>query len=262
MYSFPPLAAAIGLLYTAVTGLATALAPLLGVTSAAVAIVAMTVIIRLALVPLGWRQVLAERQRQRLAPKLGDLHRKYRGNPERLRRELAALYAKEGASPLAGCLPVLAQAPVFMVLYGLFLTAEVGGQANVLLTSTIAGAPLGARLLDVGFGTDLLVFAVLIALLVVAAWATRRFLMPPTQAGPEVTSTPTGGPPRATGGADDGLPGAGIQAQVARVARLLPFGTVVIAAIVPLAAGLYLLTTTAWTVAERVTLRRIAARRA
>jgi YidC/Oxa1 family membrane protein insertase len=49
-------------------------------------------------------------------------------------------------------------------------------------------------------------------------------------------------------------PGAG-------VIRLLPFGTVVIAAAVPLAAGLYLLTTTAWTVIERTVLRRVLAQR-
>jgi YidC/Oxa1 family membrane protein insertase len=43
---------------------------------------------------------------------------------------------------------------------------------------------------------------------------------------------------------------------VGRVLRLLPYGTVAVAALVPLAAGLYLLTTTAWTAAERVLLRR------
>jgi YidC/Oxa1 family membrane protein insertase len=49
-------------------------------------------------------------------------------------------------------------------------------------------------------------------------------------------------------------PGAGL-------VRWLPFGTVVVAAFVPLAAGIYLLASTAWTVGERVTLRRVVASR-
>ena len=227
MYSFAPLAAAIGLLYAAVITLTTFLTPLLGSASATAAIVVLTMAIRTVLVPLGLAQVRGELARAALAPKLRELQQKYRNNPERLRRELAALYQREGTSPLAGCLPALAQAPVFMVLYGLFLTAEVGGQANALLTSTLAGVPLGARLLDVA-GADLLVFAALATALIGVAALTRRLNPAPP--------------------AD--MPGAG-------VIRLLPFGTVLVAAIVPLAAGIYLLTTTAWTLTERTILRRV-----
>jgi YidC/Oxa1 family membrane protein insertase len=231
MYSFPPLAAAIGVLYAAVTALTAFLTPLLGSASAAAAIVALTMLIRTALLPLGVAQVRGELARAALAPKLRELQQKYRNNPERLRRELTALYQREGTSPLAGCLPALAQAPVFTVLYGLFLTAEVSGEANVLLSSTLAGVPLGAQLLETT-GAGLLVFAGLLGLLIIVAALTRRLTL----------ATP----------AD--MPGAGL-------IRLLPFGTVLIAAIVPLAAGLYLLTTTAWTVAERTVLRRILTRR-
>ncbi|HEU4541283.1 MAG TPA: membrane protein insertase YidC [Jiangellaceae bacterium] len=231
MYSFPPLAAAIGVLYTAVSYLTTAFTPLLGAASAAAAIVALTLIVRIILLPLGLAQVRGELARLALAPKLREVRRKYGNNPARLRREIAALYQREGTSPLAGCLPALAQAPVFMVLYGLFLTTDVGGQVNVLLSSTLAGVPLGARLLDAA-GTDLLVFALLFGVLIAVAAATRR-----------LTATP---PPDTPGGG---------------LIRVLPFGTVLVAAIVPLAAGLYLLTTTAWTVTERTVLRRLLARR-
>jgi YidC/Oxa1 family membrane protein insertase len=227
MYSFPPLAAAIGVLYTVVTALTTALNPLLGPVSAAAAIVALTAAVRLALLPLGYAQVRGERTRAALLPQIQQLQRKYRADPERLRRELAALYQREGASPLAGCLPALAQAPVFMVLYGLFLTADVGGEPNVLLSDTLAGVPLGSHLLDVTGGLDLAVFGVLFALLALVAVVTRRTMPAPS---PEI-------------------PGGG-------VIRLVPFGTLLVAAIVPLAAGLYLLTSTAWTVTERTLLRR------
>jgi len=231
MYSFPPLAAAIGVVYTAVSFLTTAFTPLLGAASAAAAIVALTMIVRTIVLPLGLAQVRGELARLALAPKLREVQRKYGNNPARLRREIAALYQRQGTSPLAGCLPSLAQAPVFMVLYGMFLTSEIGGQANVLLTSTLGGVPLGARVLDAA-GPDLLVFAVLFALLIGVAAVTRRL---------------TPAPPADT--------------PVAGVIRLLPFGTVVVAAIVPLAAGLYLLTTTAWTVTERTLMRRALARK-
>jgi YidC/Oxa1 family membrane protein insertase len=57
-------------------------------------------------------------------------------------------------------------------------------------------------------------------------------------------------------------PPAGQAGVAGAVARLTPFVTVAIAAFVPLAAGLYLVTTTAWTLAERTLLRRLANRRA
>ena len=231
MYSFPPLAAAIGVLYTAVSSLTTAFTPLLGAASAAAAIVALTMIVRTILLPLGFAQVRGELARLALAPKLREVQRKHGNNPARLRREIAALYQREGTSPLVGCLPALAQAPVFMVLYGVFLTSEIGGQANVLLTSTLGWVPLGARVLDAA-GADLLVFAALFALLIGVA-ALTRWLTP--------------APPADTLGGG--------------LIRMLPFGTVFVAAIVPLAAGLYLLTTTAWTVTERTVLRRVLARR-
>jgi YidC/Oxa1 family membrane protein insertase len=230
MYSFPPIAATIGALHTVVAGLVSLLDPFLGAASATAAIVALVVTVRALLLPLGYAQVRAERTRTRLTPEVREIQRKYRSNPERLRRELAALYAREQTTPLAGCLPTLAQAPVFTVLYGLFLVEEIDGHANSLLDQTAAGVPLGAHLADVATSPGVLVFAALLVLLALAAWATRRIT-------PRVDA-----------------PGAGL-------VRWLPFGTLAIAAFVPLAAGIYLLATTAWTVGERVTMRRIVAQR-
>jgi YidC/Oxa1 family membrane protein insertase len=226
MYSIPPIAAMIGALHAVVTGLVSILAPFVGATSTTAAIVLLVIAVRTLLLPLGYAQVRAEQTRTRLAPAVRELQRMYRHDPQRLRRELAALYASERTTPLAGCLPALAQAPVFTVLYGLFLTADIDGQPNGLLTSTLAGVPLGARLSDVAADPQVLVFAALFALLALVAWATRRI-------------TPA------------------VDAPGAALVRLLPFGTVVVAAVVPLAAVVYLLMSTAWTVGERVVLRRV-----
>jgi YidC/Oxa1 family membrane protein insertase len=228
MYSFPPIAAAIGALHSVVLGLISIFDPFLGAASATAAIAALVVAVRTMLIPLGYAQVRAEQIRSRLAPEVREIQRKYRTNPERLRRELAALYSREQTTPLAGCLPALAQAPVFTVLYGLFLVPEIDGQVNSLLGQTLAGVPLGAHLADVGITPGIPVFTALFALLGLVAWATRRI----------------------TARVD--APGAGL-------VRWLPFGTVVAAAFVPLAAGIYLLASTAWTVGERVTLRRVVA---
>jgi YidC/Oxa1 family membrane protein insertase len=230
VYSFPPIAAAIGVLHSVILGLISIFDPFLGAASATAAIAALVVAVRTMLIPLGYAQVRAEQIRSRLAPEVREIQRKYRTNPERLRRELAALYSREQTTPLAGCLPALAQAPVFTVLYGLFLVPEIDGQVNSLLGQSLAGVPLGAHLADVGISPGIPVFTALFALLGLVAWATRRI----------------------TARVD--APGAGL-------VRWLPFGTVVVAAFVPLAAGIYLLASTAWTVGERVTLRRVVASR-
>lgn len=224
MYSFPPIAAAIELLYRIITGLNDILMPAVGPLSAAFAIVGLTVLIRLVLLPLTIRQVRAGKIRAQLAPRIRELQRKHARDPQRLQRETMAMYAAEGTTPFAGCLPMLVQAPVFMVLYGLFVSVRVGGEANALLTESLAGVPLSAHLVDVT-GTGLLVFGALLIVLVAIALGMRRL----TKA-VELTA-----------------PGAGL-------IRLLPFGTVVVAAIVPLAAGIYLATTTAWTLLERTLL--------
>jgi YidC/Oxa1 family membrane protein insertase len=231
MYSFPPIAAAIEALYTVVTSLTSLLTPALGATSAAIAIVLLTFMVRVLLLPLGYAQARGEHSRARLAPRLRELQRRFRHNPERLHREMNALYAEQGGSPLAGCLPALAQVPIFSVLYGLFLVREVGGHANALLTHLLAGVPLGAHLASTG-GPGLLVFASLFSLLAAVTWLARR-LSPPF---------------------DSDAPGA-------TVVRFLPFATILVAAFVPLAAGLYLLASTAWTAAERAVFRRLINRR-
>lgn len=227
MYSFPPLAAAIGGLYTVVMGLTTLLSPALGALSASAAVIALTMAIRLLLIPLARKQAAADRRRRQLAPKLRELHRRHRNNPERLRSEVADLYGRERTSPFAGIGTSLAQAPVFIAMYGLFLSTDIGGHANDLLTHTLFGVPLGARLLEAG-GIDLAIFAGLLVLLAVIAMGMRRLVLKHSSAD---------------------VPGAAI-------VRLLPFGTVAVAAFVPLAAGLYLLTTTAWTLVERTLLLR------
>lgn len=242
MYTFPPIAAAIGAAFTAVMTLTDALSPLLGGAAAAVAVVGLTIAVRLVLLPLSVAQVRGEKARSRLLPKMRELQHKHGKDRERLLREQQRLYATEGVSPLAGCLPTLAQIPVFVTLYGVFVSATISGAPNALLTHTLGGVPLGATLtesLASGVGAHALVFGGLLAVIAVTAWLSRRFLMLPALAAN-------------SGGGAPAVPGS-------RLMTLLPFGTVLVASFVPLAAGVYLATTTAWTVAERLALRQLIA---
>jgi YidC/Oxa1 family membrane protein insertase len=138
----------------------------------------------------------------------------------------------------AGYLPLLLQLPLLSVMYALFRSGTIGGQPNGLLSHDLFGAPLGSHWLS-GPGplsAQGAVFLGLFALLAVAAWVAARVARRLA-----ARQAPAAQPP-APGGAAGWL------------VRALPYTTLVIAAIMPLAAGLYLLTTTAWAAAERAVL--------
>jgi YidC/Oxa1 family membrane protein insertase len=203
--------------------LVTALTPIVG---SAGAIVLLTLAVRLVLLPLAVRQARGERARTRLLPKIEKLRKRYKKDPQRLNRELSTLYSAEGVTPYAGCLPALAQWPFFMVLYRLFVSAAIAGQQNVLLTHTLLGVPLGETWVGVltvagPLSPHALVFYGLFALLAGVTWWSARRMETPVA-----------------------------------MLRLLPYGTVIVAGFVPLAAGIYLLTSTTWTAVERAVLRR------
>lgn len=157
---------------TLLTTMADGLDPLFGASAAAAAIVVFTLCVRAALHPLARAAVRGEKARATLAPKITELSRKHQGDPERMRRAMAELQAKEGASPLAGCLPTLAQLPFFFVMYHVFST---GSGAGDLLDHTLAGAPLGARWDGALSGGPGLVYLGLFALIAaVATWTYLR----------------------------------------------------------------------------------------
>jgi YidC/Oxa1 family membrane protein insertase len=273
--------------YHVVSGLAGLLAPLAGGLATAAAIAGFTVAIRLLLLPLSYRTMRGMAAQARIAPLAEALRKKHAGQPDRLQRELAALYRSEGTSMFAGCLPALAQWPVLSVLYLLFRSPRIAGAPNTLLSHGLFSAPLGSHWLG-GAGplsAQGAVFAGLFLLLAVIGWLSARVARrlgapaeaaqrgapasPPAAQRDAAASAPAaqGGAaaPAAQGGASASLPAAqgGPAASLpAALARVLPYFTVVVAAFVPLAAGVYLLTTTAWTLAERVLLQRALAGRA
>lgn len=160
MSVFGPIAAAVGVAHTAITLLIGALTPLLGEASAATATVCLTVVVCLTLLPLTLLQVRAERTRARLVPRLAALREQYGDHPERLMAQTRQLYAEEGTAPWAGCLPVLAQAPVFITLYGLYTAPGWAGRPTSCWRITRRGTaghdlPPGRRESGDGLGAGL-----------------------------------------------------------------------------------------------------------
>jgi len=84
-----------------------------------VAILLLTLLIKLLFWPLTNKSMRSTARMQTLQPKMKELQAKYKENPQKLNAEMAALYKREGVSPLGGCLPLLLQLPIFFALYNL-----------------------------------------------------------------------------------------------------------------------------------------------
>jgi YidC/Oxa1 family membrane protein insertase len=80
-------------------------------------IVLLVVLMRLILVPLFIKQMHATRKMAALAPQLQELKKKYKNDKQTLNQETMRLYKENGANPLAGCLPLIGQMPVFFALF-------------------------------------------------------------------------------------------------------------------------------------------------
>src|ERR1700729_2862881 len=86
------------------------------------AIVGLTVLIRAVLVPLTYRQLKSMQEMQRLSPQIAALKEKYKDDKQRQQQELMKFYQENKINPLASCLPLLLQLPVFISLFYMLRT--------------------------------------------------------------------------------------------------------------------------------------------
>ncbi|MEU7717106.1 YidC/Oxa1 family membrane protein insertase [Streptomyces tibetensis] len=226
--------------------LADLLQPLFGASAAAAAIVLFTALVRLLVHPLSRAAARGQKARTALQPKIAELREKHGRNPERLQKAVLELHAEEKVSPLAGCLPGMLQIPAFFLLYHLFSSDTIGGETNGLLGHQLFTAPLGERWTDALDGGLLssagLVYAVLFVVVgCVAAFSYR------------LSKRMMAANPAARAGEGEQLPGLGA---VSRVMPFMSFFTLVTVAVVPLAAALYVVTSTTWSAVERAVLYR------
>ncbi|MFI0501393.1 YidC/Oxa1 family membrane protein insertase [Streptomyces albogriseolus] len=236
---------------TLVEQLADLLRPLFGLSAAAAAIIAFTALVRLLVHPLSRAAARGQKARAALQPRIAELRRKHGKNPEKLQKAVLELHAEEKVSPLSGCLPGLLQLPAFFLLYHLFSSGTIGGEPNALLAHQLLDAPLGGRWADAlgdggVFGGAGLVYLGLFAVAAVVAYASYRLSRRMTEA-----SAATAG-----AGTDPQAPGAAAMGGVMKVMPFMSFFTLVTVAVVPLAAALYVVTSTTWSVVERSVLYR------
>jgi YidC/Oxa1 family membrane protein insertase len=81
------------------------------------AIVVLTIAMRLVLFPVFVKQIRSQRAMQAVQPKMKELQAKYKNDKEKLNQEMMALWKEAGVNPLSGCLPLLLQIPIFISLF-------------------------------------------------------------------------------------------------------------------------------------------------
>ncbi len=89
----------------------------LGVPNYGLAIILITILIKLALFPLTQKQMKSMRAMQEIQPEVKYIQEKYKEEPEILQKKTMELYKEKGVSPLGGCLPLFLQMPIFIAFY-------------------------------------------------------------------------------------------------------------------------------------------------
>src|SRR5690242_4988858 len=141
-------------------------------------IIGLTLVIRMALIPLFVKQIKSSRNMQLIQPRVRELQKKYGHDRERLAQETMKLYKDSGTNPFASCLPILLQMPIFLALFRLIDQAvknpdDPKGLMTVTLNEQFRDATfLGAKISDTFLNTDDIGVRVLAAILVLAMTAT------------------------------------------------------------------------------------------
>ncbi len=100
---------------------------MLGVPSYGLAIILLTVLIKILVYPLTKKQLKSMKAMQRIQPQMKKLQEKYKNNPKLMQQKLMELYQREGANPMSGCLPMLVQMPILMGMYYTLFSFDYGG---------------------------------------------------------------------------------------------------------------------------------------
>ena len=155
------------------------------------AIVGLTLVMRTLTIPLFLRQIRSMRGMQEIQPQMAKLQAKYKGKKDQVSRqamaqEQMALYKEHGVNPLASCLPIIAQMPIFFGLFQVLngVTGAAERDKGILVLSsdkihqfydgTLFGAPLFSTLRSPGDGNH--TATIIIAALLVVAMTVTMFI--------------------------------------------------------------------------------------
>ncbi|PWA67957.1 inner membrane protein PPF-1 protein [Artemisia annua] len=170
------------------------------------AIILLTVLVKLATLPLTKQQVESTLAMQNLQPKLKAIQQRYAGNQERIQLETGRLYKQAGVNPLAGCLPTLATIPVWIGLYqalsnvanegllteGFFWIPSLGGPTTIAARQSGSGVSWLFPFVDghppLGWH-DTAAYLVLPVLLVLSQYVSMEIMKPPQTDDPAQKNT-------------------------------------------------------------------------
>ena len=109
------------------------LTEILGVPSYGLAIILLTILVKIVVYPLTRKQLQSMKAMQRIQPQMQKIQAKYKNNPQVMQQKMMELYQKEGANPMSGCLPMLIQMPILMGMYYTLYSFDYGGAAPSFL---------------------------------------------------------------------------------------------------------------------------------
>lgn len=167
-------------------------------------IVGLVLVVRAALIPVFVRQIKSQRKMLEVAPQLKKIQDKYKGkrdqfSREAMSRETMELYKKTGTNPLASCLPLLLQMPIFFGLFSVLNEAQrdkagVGllnrPLADSFANSELFGAPLKATFLNNGDNVLVMVIAAVMVVLMTASQFVTQLQIMAKNMSPEAKNSP------------------------------------------------------------------------
>jgi len=106
------------------------IASMIGLPYYGVAIIMFTILIKVLLYPLTWKQMKSMRKMMELQPKMKILQKKYAKDKQKLNQKIMELYSKENVSPYAGCLPIIVQLPILWAFYRTLLNFPYGNESS------------------------------------------------------------------------------------------------------------------------------------
>ena len=148
-------------------------------------IIGLVILIRIILIPLFVRQIKSQRAMQVLQPKMKEIQKRYKDDRQKQSEEMMKLYKEHKTNPLASCMPLLAQAPIFFALFTVLNGIAKGHPHGFMRgdelvsaqTAKFFGASLSASFMNSHTATPKFVALALIILMSVTTFITQRQLM-------------------------------------------------------------------------------------
>jgi YidC/Oxa1 family membrane protein insertase len=138
-----------------------------------IAIVLLTVVVRIFILPLTIKQTKSMYEMQRLQPKLKELQEKYKDNKEKYQQEMMKFYSEHKVNPFGGCLPLLLQLPIFFALFNMLMNNRTLLSATSLSIFELGTRPSAA--FAAGF-VGFLPYMVLIILMAVTTYLPQKMM--------------------------------------------------------------------------------------